>query len=151
MKDKISAMMDDELELDGYEYLLSAAKSDGELNECWSTYHLIGDVMRGNPTFNSDVKEKLMARLDAEPTVLAPKASKVFYKKPALMSVAASVAAVMFVGWMVLHQQVGSNANPPAVEMAQNIPAEYLLAHQSAAPGNTAYFIQPAAYTEGSK
>jgi len=151
MKDKISALMDDEIELDGYEYLLSAAKSEGELNECWSTYHLIGDVMRGSPVLSIELKAKLMARLDDEPTVLAPQLKKVFYKKPALMSVAASVAAVMFVGWMVLHQQVGAGVNQPSVEIAQNIPSEYLLAHQSAAPGNAAYFIQPASFTESEK
>ncbi len=150
MKDKISALMDDELELDGYEYLLTAAKAEGELHECWSTYHMIGDVIRGTALMQHDFKHKLMQKLEEEPTVLAPVKVQTASRKPVFMSIAASMAAVMFVGWMVL-QQMHQNPESVTVEIAQNIPSEYLLAHQSSVPNNAAYFVQPASYSEGSR
>ena len=151
MKDQISALIDNELSLDGADHLYTALKSGGELSECWSTYHLIGDVMRGSPVFKSDFNQRLMSKLEYEPAILAPRNRKPLHKTSAVWSVAASVAAVMFVGWMVLHQQVQSGADASPVEIAKNVPSEYLLAHQSYAPSNSAYYIQPAAYTESGK
>jgi sigma-E factor negative regulatory protein RseA len=139
MKDQISALMDDELPLASSEHLLTA------------TYHLIGDTLRGNPVFKPDFTERLMQKLDAEPTVLAPQAKKPSIKSSAMWSVAASVAAVMFVGWFVMQQQVQNGVDVAPVEIAQNLPSEYLLAHQSSAPSGAAYYIQPASYAEGGK
>ncbi len=95
------------------------------------------------PGFN----ERLMQKMESEPAILAPRAKKTAIKTSSMWSIAASFAAVMFVGWMVLHQQVQEGLAP--VEIAQNVPSEYLLAHQSMAPTNAAYFIQPASYTQG--
>lgn len=154
MKEKISALMDGELESDNSSHLFTALKSDAELSACWSSYHLIGDAMRGNPIFKPDFQQRLMQKLDLEPAVLAPKASKPLMRSPAIWSVAASVSAVMFVGWMVLQQQSGDAGNFAAQEVAQNFipPAEYLMAHQQAsATAGTSYYIQPAAYSESSR
>ncbi len=148
MKDQISALMDDELALEGSEHVFIAAKADDKLSECWATYHLIGDAMRGNPVLKLDFKRRLMQELESEPTVLAPPIKKPFIKTPALWSIAASVTAVMFVGWMVLQQQVQNGNDIAPVEIAQNLPSEYLLAHQALAPTNSAYYIQPVGYSE---
>ena len=149
MKDQISALMDDELALESSEHVFTAVKTDSELSECWATYHMIGDMMRGNVMFKPDFKQRLMQKLDAEPAVLAPRSKKKpLIKTPVVWSVAASVAAVMFVGWMVLQQQVQNGTDATPVEIAQNIPSEYLLAHQALAPSSSAYYIQPAAYSE---
>ena len=161
MKDKISALMDDELVAEHSGHLLTAVKAGGEASECWTTYHLIGDVMRGHPLFKPDFQQKLMQKLESEPTVLAPRGKKTFVKSSATWSVAASVAAVMFVGWMVLQQQVHSRhdaapismakVDTAPIEVAQNVPSEYLLAHQALASNSAAYYIQPAAYSESTK
>ncbi|HEY8119370.1 MAG TPA: sigma-E factor negative regulatory protein [Methylophilaceae bacterium] len=151
MKDQISALMDDELALESSEHLLTAVKTGGEASECWATYHLIGDVMRGHPSFKPGFKHQLMQKLESEPTMLAPRSKKALLKSSAMWSVAASVAAVMFVGWVVLQQQVQSSHDSTPVEVAQNVPSEYLLAHQALAPNSTAYYIQPAAYSESAK
>lgn len=151
MKDQISALMDDELALDSSEHLFTAVKVGGELGECWATYHLIGDVMRGNSVFKADFQQRLMHKLDMEPVAFAPRTRRSWIKTSVALSAAASVAAVMFVGWVVLQQQgKGSTGNPP-VEIAQNLPSEYLLAHQAMAPSSTAYYIQPAAYSENTQ
>ena len=146
MKDQISALMDGELALNSSEHIFTAIKAGGEMATGWSTYHLIGDVMRGNALFKPHFNERLMQKLEAEPVVLAPRSKKTFIKSPALWSAAASVSAVMFVGWMVVQQQgqAGVEVNPQ--EIAQNLPSEYLLAHQASAASSAAYYIQPAAY-----
>ena len=56
MKDQISALMDDEFDVEGSGHLLTAIKAGGELAESWSTYHLIGDAMRGEAFLQSDLK-----------------------------------------------------------------------------------------------
>jgi sigma-E factor negative regulatory protein RseA len=147
MKEKISALMDGDLALEDAEYLMTAMKAKGEAAQAWSTYHLIGDVMRDDPALRADLTSRIMKEVANQPAVLAPKASLLQAKRPMLWSVAASVAGVFFVGWMVLHNQVQDGLAP--VEIAQNVPSEYLLAHQSMAPTNAAYFIQPASYTQG--
>jgi sigma-E factor negative regulatory protein RseA len=156
MKDQISALVDDEISLQDAEYLYTALKAEGESRECWMTYHLIGDAMRGSPIFKSDMRSRIMQQLDHEPAVLAPRASitatvQVAKKSPVLWSVAASVAAVMFVGMIVLQQQPQTTEQLMPMEIAQNFPVEYLQAHQSVAPSSSAYYIQSAAFSESSK
>jgi sigma-E factor negative regulatory protein RseA len=63
-------------------------------------------------------------------------------------SIAASFAAVMVVGWMVMQQQTQSGDELAPVEVAQSIPAEYLTAHQASAPSASSYYIQSVSYAE---
>ncbi|PKO91899.1 MAG: anti-sigma 24 factor [Betaproteobacteria bacterium HGW-Betaproteobacteria-1] len=154
MKDQISALIDDEISLQEAEYLYTALKAEGESRECWMTYHLIGDAMRGSPTFKQDLRKRIMQQIDAEPAVLAPRNAKPALepvKSSRLWSVAASVAAVMFVGMIVLQQQPQQAEDILPMEIAQSLPAEYLQAHQSVVPSSAAYYIQSAAYTERAK
>jgi len=158
MKDQISALVDGEISPENAEHIFTAISSGSELGHSWATYHLIGDAMRSSPMFKADFTARLMQKLEAEPTVLAPKLKKASRISSA-WSVAASVAAVMFVGWMVMQQQVQNNSGLNGVEIAKadidknidkSISSEYLLAHQSYVPSNSAY-IQPAAYAESAK
>jgi sigma-E factor negative regulatory protein RseA len=157
MKDQLSALMDGELDIQDSAHLITSAKMGGELKNCWANYHLIGDAMRGDVNIHHDFSNRVMAALEAEPTVLASnQAATAQYasKKPAykqstkLWSVAASVAAVMFVGTMVFQQQFSQPEALSPVEIAQSVPTEYLQAHQAAAPTGAAYYIQTASYTE---
>lgn len=146
MKEHISALMDNDLALEDAEYLMTALKANGDAAKSWATYHLIGDVMRGNKVLRHDMTASIMQEIAKQPTVLAPKPSLVKNKQVAF-SVAASVAAVFFVGLVVLHQQ-SQEANVAPIEIAQAMPAEYLRAHQSMSPSNSAYFIQPASFSQ---
>ncbi len=161
MSEQISALMDEEIAVDDAAHLISSMQSSKQSADAWSQYNLIGDVMRGNQLLSNDFKQNLMFKLDQEPTVLAPKSAQsnpekvaVFKDKlPARWSIAASVAAVMVVGWMAMHQ-VQSGNEVPAIEMAQAdvveqaIPNEYMAAHQSSAPSATSYYIQSVSYAE---
>lgn len=153
MKEKISALMDDDLDADAAGHVFQALNADGELTACWSTYHLIGDAMRGEHLMRPDFRQRLMRQIDVEPTVLAPGHRKAH--RPAFwMSAAASVAAVMFVGWMALQQQTRApSSDLTTATLAQNaVSAEsvnsYLVAHQSAFSGSgmqAAYYVRPVA------
>ncbi len=165
MKDQLSALMDGEFDIESSEHLITSAKSGGELKSCWAHYHLIGDAMRGEVQMSHDFSNRVMQALETEPTVLLPNLSsdttpsigtpsgasskQSFYKKTTkFWSVAASVAAVMFVGVVVLQQQLNKPEQLAPVEIAQSVPTEYLQAHQAAAPNGAAYYIQTASYTE---
>jgi len=165
MKDQLSALIDGEFEIEDSEHIFTSIKSGGELKEAWHHYHLIGDAMRGNMHMHYDFSARVMEALEAEPTVLAVSNNEVseqvstintIYKKipfkgTKVWSIAASVAAVMFVGLMVMQQQFGQSEDLSPVEIAQSMPMEYLAAHQAAAPSGSAYYIQTASYTEQDK
>lgn len=170
MKDQLSALIDGELDLENSEHLFTAVKSNTELTREWSNYHLIGDVMRGNQAMRPEISNRIMLAIEKEPTVFAPHLSnkntpanhenvvvlqhitpnKPGFRMPSVWSVAASFAAVMFVGWMVMQQYSGNSELAP-VEIAQSMPVEYLQAHQASVPSNAALFIQPANFAETSR
>jgi sigma-E factor negative regulatory protein RseA len=166
MKDQLSALIDGEFDIEDAEHLITSTKSGGELKTCWAHYHLIGDALRGETHMSQGFSNRVMSALENEPTVLAPntapetpglqpnihapsRASSATYKSTKFWSVAASAAAVMFVGAMVAQQHLSAPEQQLApVEIAQSVPTEYLQAHQAAAPSGAAYYIQTASYTE---
>lgn len=150
VKEQISALMDDDLDLENAEHVFKSIKSGGEAEKSWSTYHLIGDVLRGNDVLSRDFTSKIMKEISNQPAVLAPNILISNIKFPAVWSVAASVVAVMIVGFMALQYQAHDFGIAP-VEMAKNQPDAYLLAHQSMAPVNTAYLLQTASFDQGSE
>ena len=155
MKNQLSALIDGEFDIDAAEHLITSAKTGGELKNCWAHYHLIGDAMRGDVHMHHEFSRRVMTALDAEPidlaanqpTLVSSKLSR-YKKSTKLWSLAASVAAVMFVGVMVFQQQFSQPESLSPVEIAQSVPTEYLQAHQAAAPTGAAYYIQAASYTE---
>ena len=70
MKEILSAWMDGELSDEQVRPLPPQLMRDAELRANWDCYHLIGDALRG--VQGPDLYAKICARLDAEPTVLAP-------------------------------------------------------------------------------
>ncbi len=148
MKDQLSALIDGEFDVENAEHLIKSVKSGGELKDCWQHYHLIGDAMRSEMVLSQDFTARVMHALGQEPTVLAPhtvekvSAKTRFFKSNQFWSVAASVAAVMFVGLMLLQQQLTGAEDSSPVEIAQSMPLEYLEAHHAAAPNGAAYYIQ---------
>ena len=165
MKDQLSALIDGEFDIENAEHLIVSAKSTGEMSESWAQYHLIGDAMRGDESLSVDFTRRVMLALENEQMELASQVAAIttnvssiaevrrnnpkwsLTKAMPIWSVAASVAAVMFVSYMVLQQNVASTQLAP-VEIAQNMPMEYIQAHQNAAPTNAAYYIQNANFSQ---
>lgn len=163
MSEQISALMDDEIAVDDADHLITSIHANKQASQTWNHYHLIGDAMRGDVALPSDFKQRLMQKIEQEPTVLAPSASQASVNKtellqdklPARWSIAASFAAVMVVGWMALQQQSQPDHPSAVIEVAEvaattneSIPAEYLTAHQSSAPSTSSYYIQSVNYSE---
>ena len=146
MNDRISALMDGEVDEKSAAQLIEALTRDAEAVRTWRSYHLIGDAMRGGLLLPDGFTERLAQRLAAEPTVLAPR--RIRTESPRLFTVsaaAASLAAVAFVGWMafapqtlvapapVAQIQAPAEAKPVLVPLP-NAANDYLLAHQGFSP-----------------
>ena len=158
MKEQLSALMDGELELEANQHLYTALRKSAEAAECWATYHLIGDVMRGELPMHAGLHARVMQQLEAEPVVLAPRHRlRNVLHSAHVVPMAASAAAVAFVGWMVWQSQ-GVAVRPDLAQptVAQNTISpealdNYMLAHHEYAPSNDmqhAYDVRPIAFSE---
>ena len=144
MKENLSAWMDCELGDQQARQLPQHVKLDAQLRGAWDCYHLIGDALRG--VQGPDLCAKIRGRLEAEPTVLAPQRRSTAERlRWTALSVAASIAAVAFVGWMALSGVQQDSVQIPAMPVAEAkqlaVPAgevanDYLLAHQRYSPSN---------------
>jgi sigma-E factor negative regulatory protein RseA len=161
MEEKLSAMLDGEVDNAVAQALLKRFKNDETLRGDWDTYCLLGDVIRDGvladrEQSDEDFVARVMSRLDDEPTVLAPQRqvaptthnnSSLWHR---LLPIAASVMGVLAVGGVVLALSSGGDS---PVEMAQvvDIPVvetapvvartseltrrDYMMAHQVMAGG----------------
>jgi sigma-E factor negative regulatory protein RseA len=157
MKHDISALMDGELEQDAAETMIARLKQQEELRGAWFDYHLIGDVMRQTGIVSTDFGERLRGKLALEPVILAPRRSLLQKTKITALSVAASLAAVAVVAWVVLQNNADKAKDNLAATQQSNATAlaslpryplnsnvnEYLLAHQEFSPSTTMQGVAP--------
>lgn len=156
----ISALMDGEANGQEAHQALLRLNDTADVRETWATYHLIGDVMRGDALPAFDVSRRVAGALVQEPTVLAPRrSSRTSRPLTYALSAAASVSAIAVVGWMAFST---SSVVSPAVEVAQaprpavvqpeaqlvSAPSdgqmnEYLLAHQGVSPSTSLHGVVP--------
>jgi len=139
MSERISALMDGELADDATTHELTVLRGSGESRDTWDTYHLIGDVLRGD--ISPSIARRVSEQLAVEPTVLAPKpiveSAHHSHMRYAL-SAAAGLAGVALVIWTATPV-----LNPTQSQMAavRAVPADsgvvdkkkvenYLFAHQ---------------------
>src|SRR5713226_7260943 len=152
MKEKLSALIDGELQRKDCQAHLGRIRTDTELRRAWDDYHLIGDALRGH--LSADLADRVVVRLQEEPTVLAPQRKMTSARRLAwyAMSAAASVAAVTLVvlaassGWRVEPQLAAgteTGVSGAVTAVAAGLPAtdakplvigaeveNYLFAHQ---------------------
>jgi sigma-E factor negative regulatory protein RseA len=138
MKEKLSAIIDGEVEGDIHSHL-NHLRSNPELRAAWDTYHLIGDAIRGHAC--PEIAPRVISRLREEPTVLAPPRERSTVKRLGRygMYAAASAAAVAIVAWTAFpawheSQSAGDSVattEVPGENVFVNAEVEnYLLAHQ---------------------
>lgn len=119
--ERISALMDGELDQSEVAKLVTGVKERADLREAWETYHLIGDALRGQVGTQTGIAHTITVQLAAEPTILAPRrVNSGPVRRFALPSLAAA-AAVAAVTWMSLETQQVPNG--PAVA----VPANHLI------------------------
>jgi len=132
MKDRISALMDGELDERDAGDTIDTLGRDREALEAWRTYHLISDAMQ--------MSHRLAAEPGFAPLRLAARPPLRF-----ALPLAASVAAVALVGWLAFappQQSVPAQApvlaevkpTPPVMVPLSSAANDYLLAHQGFSP-----------------
>lgn len=147
MQEKISAFADGELCKDQADAVLASLR-EPENAASWNVYHQIGDVMRSDDmavSLSDGFAARMAARLEAEPTIIAPALSRnqhegedvpagtiksASMRRVALPAAAAAVAAIAFIispqllksgeehtlsGTMQATAMPGINATPPTV------------------------------------
>jgi len=169
MKERVSALMDDQLDDASRESCLEQLGKAADLRDDWALYHLIGDTLRG--TAAHTLPAAFRERLAAEPTVLAPPRTR--DHRPGgrsvrhyALSAAAGVAAVALVAWVALPQLQPAGSPPiastaplaptavsaaappreqpavPAVPVARDM-NDYLIAHQRFSPSSAMSGVAP--------
>jgi sigma-E factor negative regulatory protein RseA len=150
MKDRISALMDGELDNRAAAELIDTLGRDREALDAWRAYHLISDAMRETRLLSEGFAARVGAALDKEPTLLAPKGGlRQPQRSPQRWyALAASLAAVALVAWLGFAPQQSTvaplaQAPKPAAVEPKTSPAtvplpsganDYLLAHQGFSP-----------------
>ena len=137
MNEKLSALMDGELDRTDALTAIKTLGQDAHQRGDWDCYHLIGDAIRGDtPSVSARRKacaESIFARLAEEPTILAPTAiampvklsvvrspAAVEKKTRMVLAMAASVITVTAIGVIALKQQDSATA---PVQVAKQVPA----------------------------
>ena len=156
----ISAMMDSELDDKQVGHQLTRLRQEAQLQECWNTFHLIGDLMRGDRILSDRFEQCVCDKLAHEPTVLSPRRPAAKRIRTYALSAAASMSAVALVGWLaffnnpLVPQQVAkapANAPSAVVESSQQLSSvpsdgtmnEYLIAHQEYSPSTAIQGLAP--------
>jgi sigma-E factor negative regulatory protein RseA len=152
--EKISELMDGELASDECSMHIRRLSKDPQLARRWDHYHLIRDVLRAEAGTRVDLVTALSARLQAEPTILAPRRRLQTLIARVALPAAAAVAGIMVGGWLSAPSSQPGRADlakltPPAAitaaapKVAAIVPVaaqangqvtEYILAHQEFSP-----------------
>ena len=171
MQEKISALMDGELDADDAAVVIEQFRNAEELRERWVAYHLISDALGQSEVKPLDITRRVNARLMAEPTVSTVSSATLLHpapkRRPTAYAAAASIAAAMVGGWIILQttqesdllrQNLADNRTSPSTSAATVAPVatypvipakasiaasesaqinDYLLAHRQFSPSTT--------------
>ena len=147
MKEKISTLLDDELDLKGTSQAVSEIVKDRRLRERFETYQLIRDSMKNELSDATFSSKSILDAIDKEPIQMqfnktSKVASAMALPYPSWMSwpVAASFAAVLLIAALSMNHSYLKPSE--TVEIAEDIPADYIQAHQMSAPTNVAYYSE---------
>jgi sigma-E factor negative regulatory protein RseA len=128
--ERISTLLDGEMDRAEAEAAIGALCADTELRRWWHELHRVGDALRSNEVAARDAPgfcARVAAAIDAEPTVLAPGAARSSADRSGLrrywipgVAVAASIAAVGFIAVPLLRapetMSIAKNTAPLAGE-----------------------------------
>lgn len=119
LNEQISALLDNELSDTEMATVLTGLNQQHELRRKWDRYHLIGDIMRGEPVQlkATEISERVKRQIDSEPAIISmPKktvtsARKYNWAKPvagaALAASVATIAVVSAPGFLGLDEPAG--------------------------------------------
>jgi len=161
MKNKISALMDGELDNVDIADTITQIKKTEELRNEWATYHLIGDTLRQSVVVPIDIASHVSKRLAAEPTVLTSRTLTEHKGRVFTLAVAASVMTVVAAAvWISMQTmdlplepitdksvlQAAVQVEPTVITAPVPSPAQindYLLAHWEFSPRTAMHGAAP--------
>jgi len=158
MKEKLSEMIDGDVDDATARALFIRLKHDKAFRDEWDAYCLVGDLIRGYAPLESEgFTERVMARLENEPTILIPPGRKSGTDvevarhswRHRLLPLVASVMGVLAIGGVMAVLSVDAPAPEVAssqvVEKPETVPVvhpvqsgarhDHLVAHQALAGG----------------
>ena len=158
--ERLSALMDGELDDSEVVHELASIKANPEREAVWGVYHMIGDTLRGEQWSTNAVATQVASRLADEPTVLAPRIWKMRRAtKRVALPIAASLCGAAVVAWLALsNNALIPTENAPgeyaviaeAPEAVMDTPqsesdgmSEYLMAHQQFSPSTAMQGVVP--------
>jgi sigma-E factor negative regulatory protein RseA len=161
--ERISELMDGELESREAQRQFARLKQDQALAQCWSTYHLIGDALRGERPLARELSSQVALKLANEPTVLAPRSYAPARRATTYaVSIAASLSAVTLVVWIAFFNNPLAPQSPTEIaavpapqpaaatasEQLASVPSEgnmneYLRAHTEYSPSTAIQGLAP--------
>ncbi len=121
MKEKLSALVDNELDELEERRVFTALQGDTSLRHTWERYHLVRAALRQDLEIivPHDTAERVTMRLDAEPSRTASFKRQTITRFIGTFAIAASVAAIAIAGVQWIHQPASS----PQQQVAANKPA----------------------------
>lgn len=151
MKQEISALMDGEMFEDQADIFFDKLNRHPDAQQDWESYHLIGDALRQPDHICKGFGKSFHERLQAEPTVFAPRSRASQRIRNFALSAVASVMALALVAWLSL--QVGSEPVPQvavaqipqdnAIRPVSALADDYLMAHQEFSPSADVHVAGP--------
>jgi len=104
LEEKLSALVDGEMSREEVDSMLDGLKHDKYSQMCWRHYHLISDALKNNlpDELPEDFVTRVSLAIEAEPLLSTPPRrasnSPTFFRPAIGFALAASIAAVVFVG-----------------------------------------------------
>ena len=157
--EQLSALMDGELDDHEVAAELARIKGDPDRVAAWAAFHLIGDALRGDGVAADDLTDRVRVRLNAEPTVVAPRRWMRRATQRVALPLAASLCGAAVVAWLALsnnailspQDNTGAAgiiaASPQITEQTDPSDAdamsEYLMAHQQFSPSTAMQGVVP--------
>lgn len=162
MTEKLSALMDGELDEFETAAALARLRSSEDYRQHWSDYHLIGDALRGASALQIDLTARVMESLIDEPVVLAPSLrSSRTSTLPRTLALAASVAGVTIVATLAWSGRPGAVPEVAQIPVEAQVPTQltganlqaYLVAHQTHAPSaqGAAHYVKTVSMEAGGR
>jgi sigma-E factor negative regulatory protein RseA len=162
MTEKLSALMDGELDVIEVGTALARLRVNEDYRQQWSEFHLIGDALRGAARLESDMTARVMEALLDEPVVLAPAAAnrrQLGVQRG--LALAASVAGITFIATMGWSGRPGATVEIARIPVEAQVPPQlaaanlqaYLVAHQTHAPSaqGAAHYIKTVSMEAGGR
>ena len=162
--ERISVFMDGESRAAETRQAIGRLEDDAKSKDMWATYHLIGDVMRGEGVMHDDFLNRFHQRMETEPTQLAPRRFAWRKYKEIGLAAAASLAAVAIsvpIAMTLMQNRPLEVAHAPAPQPSASAPHgqrprpapsvaqtqgkvnEYLMAHQEYSPSTAFQGVAP--------